>query len=521
MPNIDLIPQNLSIMLKTIRRTLALFVFIGITLLFLDFTGTLHGYLGWLAKVQFLPALLALNFIVIIVLVLLTLLFGRIYCSVLCPLGIMQDVLARLGIAVHNAVAKKKHHYTYRRALPIVRIAILVLFVVLFVAGFTSIAALLDPYSAFGRVATNLFAPVYRWGNNLLAAIATHYDSYAFYSADVWVKGGASLLVALLTLLIVSIFAITGGRSYCNTICPVGTVLGFVARFSRLKIVLDADRCKNCGRCVANCKAHCIDLEHHTVDYSRCVVCGNCIGTCKFSSIAYGHKPTIEREHSIATAHDKQNVEGDNVDSSRRAFLLSAAAVTAGAALAQAEKKVDGGLAAIEDKQIPERKNRLVPAGAQGYRHFYQHCTACQLCISACPNDVLRPSTDLQHLMQPVMNYERGYCRPECTRCSEVCPTSAIRLVDLAEKSSVKIGTARVIAENCVTAGGVSCGNCARHCPVGAINMVNFAPDKEGSVASPVVDAECCIGCGACEYLCPVRPISAIIVDGIEQHRTI
>lgn len=266
-------------------------------------------------------------------------------------------------------------------------------------------------------------------------------------------------------------------------------------------------------------------------------------------AISYGHKPTIDRESNLTRMatqrHDapKSTVKANDAstdsvataeqaqtETSRRAFLLTTAAVTAGAALAQAEKKVDGGLAAIADKQIPQRKGRLVPQGAQSERHFYQHCTACQLCVTSCPNGVLRPSTDLDHFMQPVMQFERGYCRPECNVCSEVCPTGAIRLVDLAQKSSVKIGTARVILDNCVTTAGTRCGNCARHCPTGAITMVDLrraATPTEGdrlpveTFPSPVVDPECCIGCGACENLCPVRPISAIIVDAIEQHRNI
>ena len=83
-------------MLRKIRIALAVVFFVGITLLFLDFTGTAHHWLSWMAKVQFLPAVLALNVAVIVGLVVLTLVFGRIYCSVICPLGILQDVLARL-----------------------------------------------------------------------------------------------------------------------------------------------------------------------------------------------------------------------------------------------------------------------------------------------------------------------------------------------------------------------------------------------------------------------------------------
>lgn len=510
-------------MLKRIRRTLAVFMLVGITLLFLDFTGTLHAWLSWTAAFQLVPAILALNVAVIAVLLLLTLLFGRIYCSVICPLGILQDVVSRIRIILNKRLHLRPRLYAYHKALPVVRYAFLLLFVVLVAAGLTSIAGLLDPYSAFGRIATNLFGPLYGWGNNLLAATAEHYESYAFYSTEVWMRSLPSLVVAVVTLVVVIGFALFTGRDYCNTICPVGTFLGLFSRYSRLKVVIDTNRCNACGRCARHCKAHCIDTTKGVVDYSRCVVCGNCLGNCNYGALSYGHKPTIDRENAVAAAHQDSAaaVSEDKEGLSRRTFLLSTAAVTAGAALAQAEKKVDGGLAIIEDKVVPERKGRLVPPGAQSQRHFYQNCTACQLCVSACPNGVLRPSDDLQHFMQPVMEYERGYCRPECVRCSEVCPNDAIRLIDLAEKSSVKIGTARVIAANCLTNTGVSCGNCARHCPVGAIQMVNFHPDEADSLPSPVVDPERCIGCGACENLCPVRPLSAIIVDGIEQHRTI
>ena len=127
---------------------------------------------------------------------------------------------------------------------------------------------------------------------------------------------------------------------------------------------------------------------------------------------------------------------------------------------------MDGGLAEIEDKVAPERQTPLTPPGSLSFDHFAQHCTGCQLCVSDCPNQVLRPSSDLMHLMLPVMSYERGHCRPECTRCSEVCPAGAIKLIDKVEKSSIQIGHAVWIKKNCVPiTDEVSCGNCARHCP--------------------------------------------------------
>ena len=183
---------------------------------------------------------------------------------------------------------------------------------------------------------------------------------------------------------------------------------------------------------------------------------------------------------------------------------------------------MDGGLAAILDKKAPRRETKITPPGSWSAYNMAQRCTACQLCVSVCPNGVLRPSTDLMTLMQPEMSYERGYCRPECTKCSEVCPAGAIQRIDRAEKSSIQIGHAVWIRDNCVPlTDGVECGNCARHCPTGAIQMVSSVPGDALSVKIPVVDAERCIGCGACENLCPSRPFSAIYVEGHERHRTV
>ena len=171
-------------MLRTIRLTLAIVFFALVTLLFLDFTGTLHGWMGWMAKIQFLPALLALNVGVVLLLVVLTLLFGRVYCSVICPLGVFQDVISRF------AGKRKKNRFRYSPAKKWLRYGMLALFAVTLIAGvrFHAVASLLEPYSSYGRIASNLFAPVYQWGNNLLAYLAERADSYAFYETEVWMK---------------------------------------------------------------------------------------------------------------------------------------------------------------------------------------------------------------------------------------------------------------------------------------------------------------------------------------------
>ena len=497
-------------MLRKIRIILASVFFIGVTLLFLDFTGAAHAWLGWMAKVQFLPAVLALNFGVVAILLVLTLLFGRVYCSVICPLGVMQDIISW----IHGKTKKKnRFRFSYSPAINWLRYGVLALFIVALVAGLHSLVALVAPYSAYGRIASNLLAPVYQLGNNFFAWIAERAGSYAFYSTEVWIRSGATFAVAAATFAVVAVLAWKHGRTWCNTICPVGSVLGLFSRFSVFAPVIDTEKCRNCGLCGKQCKSSCINMKEHEIDYSRCVACMDCIETCKEGAIHYACRYGKKGSPSPAQG---------NVDKSKRAFLVSSAIATTAVAAKAQEMKVDGGLAKIERATKPERQTRIVPAGSLSLKNFADHCTACQLCVSVCPNQVLRPSTSLMTLMQPEMSYERGYCRPECTKCSDVCPAGAIRPISVEEKSSTQIGHAVVCLDNCVVnTDEVSCGNCARHCPAGAISMVRKNPDDPKSLRIPVVNEERCIGCGACENLCPARPFTAIHVEGHEVHKTI
>ena len=503
-------------MLRIIRIVLASLVFAGLLLLFLDVTGTLHGWLGFLAKIQFFPAVLALNVIVVAVLVLLTLLLGRVYCSVICPLGIFQDIISW----VHGR--RRKNRFSWSPEKKWLRYGMLAVFLVALVAGVQVIVAVLEPYSAFGRMAQNLFAPLYGWGNNLLAWISERADGYAFYPREVWLRSLPTFLIAAATFVLLVVLAWKGGRTWCNTVCPVGTILSFCSRFSLLRPVIDADACRNCHLCEKKCKASCINIDKHQIDYSRCVDCFDCIDSCKFGALKYriawgkaGKAAAAPKAPTSAASAGKPAAQ----DASGRRNFLTVSALFGGAALAQAQKKRDGGLAEILPKTRPERTVPLTPPGSQGVRHFYDKCTACQLCVAACPNDVLRPSASLERLMQPEMSYERGYCRPECTACSEVCPAGAILPLTPEEKAVHHIGIASVNRSLClVETEGVSCGNCARHCPAGAIQMVHRVPDDPESLLIPVVHEDRCIGCGACENLCPARPLSAITVNGRSTH---
>ena len=484
-------------MLRKIRILLQVVTITLVTLLLLGIGFRVHLWAGWVAKIQFLPAFLAMNFSVLVLLIVATLIFGRIYCSVVCPLGIMQDFFSWLGGKC------KKNRFSYAKGNEKLRMGIA--FVFLIFLGFAPLTTLFEPYSAYSRIVNSLFKPLYDLLNNWLASIDAANDRYNFTEVQIWTRSVTTFVVAILTLLILAIVAWRKGRLYCNTVCPVGTMLSIASRYSLLRVRFDKDKCKNCGMCEKNCKAQAIDFKEGTVDYTRCVVCGDCLDKCKFNALHYTAKKPITAPKPV--------------DTERRAFLVGAAVAGTSAALAQTQMKVDGGLAVIEDKKAPIRLTPITPPGSVSARHMQKKCTACQLCVSSCPNNVLRPYTDLMHFMQPEMSFERGYCRPECTRCSEVCPTSAIKPITREEKTMQHVGHAVWIKKNCVVlTDDVSCGNCARHCPTGAIQMMDYE-GPNGTVKVPAVDENKCIGCGACEYLCPARPFSAIYVEGNEMHQ--
>lgn len=483
---------------RKIRTVLAVILFTLITFYFLDFANILPLPFHALAHIQFVPALLGGMFGIVVILLLLTLVFGRIYCSVICPMGIFQDCLIWLSRKIN-----KKRHHSYSPEKKILRYAILIVVVAGFLAGGTFLLSLLDPYSAYGRITTNVFRPVYMEGNNLLAWIFNSFDNYLFYHVNVFVLSFFSLVVGLVTLAVIAHLAYHYGRTYCNTICPVGTVLGMVSRFSFLKIRINGDACGGCGLCAMKCKASCINSKDKKIDYSRCVNCYDCLDVCHKNALSYGF------------AVRKKQSPGMSPDTEKRRFMATLALT----ALVAPKAMADTGLAVISNNRAYRKNHPLSPPGSLSADHLLQHCTACHLCVSKCPSRVLRPAFmeyGLGGMMQPMMDFEHGFCNFDCTVCGDVCPNHAILKITKEEKHTLQVGRVVFVKENCIVYNDeTSCGACSEHCPTQAVSM---QPYKDG-LTIPVVHPDICVGCGGCEYVCPARPFRAIYVDGNAEHQ--
>lgn len=515
------------LLLKRLRVGLSIFFLVLLALLFIDFRKSFSkDFYQWAVSLQFVPSLLktitvsgAVAFGSIIVL-LLTIVFGRVYCSVLCPLGIFQDFVSWLA-----GKTKKKHKYKFHQAWTLIRYPLLGVVVLPLLFGSITMVTLLDPYSLFGRIATTIFKPAVVVVNNLFAAGFAKADVYNWlYRYDIVPVHPSILIVTTIFMAGIILAAFYRGRLYCNTVCPVGTFLGFISRFSIFKIALDQNQCTKCGRCARVCKAECIEIKTQKIDYSRCVACYNCLTVCNDHAMSY--KPLTKKSFDAPVRMVKSakvRTEKIETDSSKRNFLITGIVGVAAIYGFKAQDSIPGPkkIKVIKPKgesTVPEKKTSPVsPPGSKSIERFNKICTGCSLCVSACPTKVLQPSF-LQYgmigMMQPYMNYRKGLCEFDCTLCSEVCPTGAIVPITTEAKHLLQIGQVHFEKKNCIVeTEKTDCGACSEHCPTKAVHMVPY-----GKLFIPEVDQKICVGCGACEYACPTTPFKAIFVDGNPIH---
>lgn len=509
------VPMKTNNPLKAIRVLLALLIFIPIFLYFIDFADRLpDGVVSQLLRIQLVPAILAGAIICLSLLLIITWLFGRVYCSVLCPLGILQDVINRIS-NLFRKPKKRKRRYKYSKPQNILRYSILTLTVLVSIFVSNTLLLVLDPYSNFGRIGANLFRPAVMEVNNLLADGLARMDNYTLYHVTLSTVTWSAFLFALGFLVLLIILVVWRGRLFCNTLCPVGALLGLVSKYSLFRITINETSCNMCGSCARICKTQAISSKEKTVDASRCVDCFNCLSACPNGGIGYTINPIYRRKAVQPMIEDTTAV----CEESRRTFLATGVALASSMPLlsyAQRRKRMRMGHAGNHPSHngIP-----VTPPGSLSIERFKDQCTACHLCVVHCPTQILKPSGmqyGFDYFLKPHMSYEAHFCNYECTVCSEVCPTKAIAPITSEEKATIQIGIAHFIKRLCIVhSEGTDCGACSEHCPTQAVHMVPY----KGTLTIPQVDPELCIGCGGCESICPVRPDRAIVVISNPVHQ--
>lgn len=376
-------------------RIIAAAVFLAVAVA--SFTG-LAGMGAMLLHVQFGPALLKLiaafsagTLAAVLGIVLVTYLFGRFYCAVFCPLGILQDVI---GFLSRRKAVETRNFAWLRYAVAGVVFGMLAF-------GWTAGFFLLDPYSGFGRIVASFS------------------------------------LGSLVPLAVITILAVWKKRIYCTAFCPVGTLLGLIAKHGVFQLRITG-KCVRCGKCVAQCPSGCIDLDTGTIDNERCVRCMNCLSRCPLHGI---HLVRPERG-SVP------------VDASRRAFLVGGGALIAGFAAGAV-------LAKVGMRKFAEfaGRFRILPPGAGSAVRFASKCTGCQLCTANCPTGAIRPLTlnekqrtriaEVHFIPQNCIVFQDG---EQCGKCAGVCPVKAITLR--------RTGAPRVMPSLCI-----GCGACREVCP--------------------------------------------------------
>lgn len=485
-------------MTRIVVAAVSLALMTAIVILSTADTDTQH-VISRVAHIQILPAAMSLSMTVFVSWLIVTLILGRVYCSAVCPMGIFQDICSRSRRLGRN---RDRHPYRYSRPLTYTRNLTLALVAVALATGISIIPVLLDPYSIYSRFIFNYVRPLYALATSTAGSVIT--------------GATAGIVISGVTMAVIGWLAARNGRTFCNSLCPVGSMLGLISRHAYMRIDINTDRCIQCHKCEHVCKASCIDLTDHVVDGSRCVACFDCLTVCPNDAIHYTpnrHKlsiPMMQRiSNGVSRPATSLDTSADNASAPRRIDRRKFLALGIVAAATPTLLRADRAVARVTGGKSPHPRLAVTPPGAPSRQQFLTRCTGCGLCMSHCPTGVLKTSVreyGIIHILHPVMDYDRARCDWDCTACSQVCPTTALLPLTAETKHRTAIGLATVVPENCV-----HCGRCARSCPVHAIEMLDASRGR-----LPAVDADVCIGCGTCQNVCPASPYKAIYIEGIE-----
>lgn len=488
--------------LRRLRLIISTIMTLVVAALFLDLGHLIPA--SWTAAftmTQFGPAFLkALSgarpgIIGVVAVVILTLLFGRVYCSHLCPLGVFQDIVIWI----------RKRRFKHRR-FPYTRpnfswhYAVTAVVITLAVAGGMLVLNILEPFSNAGRILTQLVRPVLVLGNNGLAGLLPAGSWMAVNRIPLAFPDLSTLAGVFCVAGGIFILSFRSGRLFCNLLCPVGGVLSLLSHRPAYAITIRKHECIDCGLCERVCRAQCIDSERRTVDTAACVGCFDCLTAC----------PT----HGMEFSWKRGGRSAQTTAQTGRRRILTGVSALAGRWMLPDLSETDRQLRYDRAKSDP-----VVPPGGGSRERFGGLCTACHLCVSACPTQVIQPALaeyGWTGVFQPRMEYAVNYCTFDCVACGEVCPTGALLPLTVDAKHVLQIGKTVFVKEDCIVeTKKKDCGACAEHCPTKAVRMVPY----EGKLTIPEVNNEYCVGCGACEHACPTEPRRAIYVEPNRIHQ--
>jgi len=435
----------------------------------------------------------SLSFLTAILVLLITLVLGRIFCGYICPLGTTLDGTDKIFCPSHE----KRPRLGNLRPIKYYIIAFLFGAAVLGV----SLIFIAAPLSLITRFYGLVVYPVFAlFADGILSIIQPLADRFGISSlvfAQIKTPRFATQFFILVFFAAIFASARFSPRFWCRYLCPSGALLALVSRKPLLRRRVTED-CTDCGKCVESCPMGAIPEDPCLTLHEECIVCRTCEKVCPVDAVAFTSEVPGQPSHGVEFSQ------------TRRRFIASGltGAVTAAISLTGLKAVSNqGALGQVADPRL------IRPPGALPEKEFLSRCVRCGECMAACPTNTLQPiwfQAGFIGLFSPALNMRRGPCDPECIRCGEVCPTNAITNLLKNERIWAKLGTAVILRHACLAwEHQKKCLVCDEVCPFDA---VVFKDEPEHEVPVPHVIEDRCAGCGYCEYFCPVQNQAAIVV---------
>jgi polyferredoxin len=427
-----------------------------------------------------------------------TILLGRIFCNWICPYGILHHFI---GWAFGKGRAEERVRIEANRYRKLFQVKYILLVAMLVAALFGSLQiGLLDPICLLHRSITTAILPVI----NTVVPSSIYVRQY--YHVGAWVIGFMLFFLVGMNVVI--------PRFFCRVLCPLGAFLGSVSSAALWRIERNPSKCVDCDLCLKNCEG--ASDPHTQLRKSECFVCFNCIEDCPEGAISFKFMPPLQHELTTPAVPARRALLGGLIGFGFFGFGRSSGAT---------------------DKDYSKKVIR--PPGSVEEKEFLERCIKCDQCIRACPTNVLQPAVfaaGIEGIWTPILNNKIGYCELNCTLCGQVCPTGAIQSISIEEKTGVgkfaaqgpvRLGTAFYDHGRCLPwSMETPCVVCEEVCPVSPKAIYSrevTITKRDGTLITlrrPYVDPALCIGCGICEHECPVTDEAAIRVSAIGETRS-